>query len=90
MWRITLTRKFAKDLAKLPPSIRRRVEALIRGEEIRHDPYLAGRSSKMSGYNSFYRVRIGDYRVGFRLDEETQTVKLLRVLHRREIYRRFP
>ncbi len=35
-----------------------------------------------------YRIRIGDYRIGFRFNDETIT--LMRVKHRKEIYRYFP
>lgn len=35
-----------------------------------------------------YRIRIGDYRIGFEVSEDE--VEMLRVLHRREFYRYFP
>jgi mRNA interferase RelE/StbE len=35
-----------------------------------------------------YRIRVGDYRIGFELNGDT--VELMRVLHRREFYRYFP
>jgi len=44
---------------------------------------------KMTGYRSFYRVRIGDYRVGFELIE-AKTVLFILVAHRRDIYNNFP
>ncbi len=44
---------------------------------------------KMQGYNVFYRARVGDYRIGFRL-VDAETVKLIKVAHRSEIYRVFP
>lgn len=37
---------------------------------------------------SFYRIRIGDYRIGIRYEQDKIT--LMRVLHRKEIYRYFP
>lgn len=43
---------------------------------------------KMQGANNAYRIRVGDYRIGFTLDGETVTFK--RVLHRKDIYRYFP
>ncbi len=44
--------------------------------------------SKLSGGNQFYRIRLGDYRIGFVFDGSA--VELVRCLHRREIYRYFP
>ncbi len=43
---------------------------------------------KIEGYENYYRLRVGDYRLGIKLDGDT--VELIRFLHRKEIYRRFP
>ena len=43
---------------------------------------------KLTGQTGAYRLRIGDYRIGFYWDGEKLT--LARVLHRKEIYRFFP
>ncbi len=46
-------------------------------------------SKKMKGYGSFYRIKIGDYRLG--LEEiSSNEVSLIRFLHRKNIYRYFP
>jgi mRNA interferase RelE/StbE len=43
---------------------------------------------KISDSRVYYLVRIGDYRLGLRL--ENDTVTLIRFLHRKDIYRYFP
>jgi len=43
---------------------------------------------KLKGEESFYRIKIGDYRLGFVLEEET--IIVLRFLHRKDIYKYFP
>ena len=43
---------------------------------------------RLSGSKSFYRVRLGDYRIG--LVVEGDAVEFVRCLHRRDIYRYFP
>lgn len=43
---------------------------------------------KIEGYDCYYRLRIGDYRLGLKLSGNT--AELIRFLHRRDIYRRFP
>ncbi len=43
---------------------------------------------KMSGAGGYYRVRIGDYRIG--LFVEGEEVEFVRVLHRKDMYRHFP
>lgn len=44
---------------------------------------------KMQGFQSFYRIRIGDYRLGFELIDAS-TILLIMIAHRKEIYRYFP
>lgn len=44
---------------------------------------------KMQGFENYYQVRIGDYRVGFELLNDKSLLFLL-VAHRKEIYRYFP
>lgn len=89
-WRVHHTHSFLKELAQLPAPIRKRVESIAFGEDIKHDPFLAGRTQKLSGYSHYYKIRMGDYRIGLRIDGEGQLIEFRRVLHRREIYRKFP
>lgn len=43
----------------------------------------------MKGHAGFYRIRIGDYRVGFELVNNNEILLIL-VAHRKDIYKRFP
>jgi mRNA-degrading endonuclease RelE of RelBE toxin-antitoxin system len=43
---------------------------------------------KLKGDDNAYRIRVGDYRIGFFLEDDTIT--FARVLHRREFYHYFP
>ena len=43
---------------------------------------------KLKGSDGFYRIRLGDYRIGIIIIK--QEVQLIRFLHRKEIYRYFP
>ena len=89
-WKVVYTRTFLKELASLPSSMRLRVEKIAFGDDMKRDPFLDGRTQKLSGYSLYYKLRVGDYRVGLWIDSDTRTVEFQRVLHRREIYRRFP
>jgi len=42
----------------------------------------------LTGTKNQYRIRVGDYRIGLELNEDT--LEVIRVLHRREFYRYFP
>lgn len=44
----------------------------------------------MKGAGAYLRIRVGDYRIGLRREEDGYGVVLLRVMHRSEIYRHFP
>jgi mRNA interferase RelE/StbE len=43
---------------------------------------------KIKGEKKFYRIRVGDYRLGIKIENET--VAFIRFLHRKDIYRYFP
>jgi mRNA-degrading endonuclease RelE of RelBE toxin-antitoxin system len=43
---------------------------------------------KLKGYKTAYRIKLGDYRIGFLIEDNI--IRLSRVMHRREIYRYFP
>ncbi|MFB2876024.1 type II toxin-antitoxin system RelE family toxin [Floridanema aerugineum] len=42
----------------------------------------------LAGTSNRYRIRVGDYRIGFEVNEDG--IELMRVLHRKEFYRYFP
>lgn len=82
-------KRFLKELAKIPPPIRKKIEVLV-FEEIPALDSLSrsGKAEQMKGYPGFYKVRFGDYRVGLRVEGDAVIVE--RVLHRKDIYRYFP
>ena len=43
---------------------------------------------KLKGYEIFYRIKLGDYRIGIEIVEDE--IIFVRFLHRREVYRFFP
>ena len=89
-WEVHYKRQFLKELAQLPSTARGRVEEIVFGPQIKEDPFLLGKVQKLAGYKTFYKIRVGSYRVGLQINAETQQIEFMRVLHRREIYRKFP
>jgi mRNA interferase RelE/StbE len=82
-------KSFTRDLKKLKdPTVMKRVKVVI--EELETARHLGELTNvkKVSGSGNFYRVRVGDYRLGIAL--EGDTVEFVRCLHRRDIYRYFP
>jgi mRNA interferase RelE/StbE len=43
---------------------------------------------KLKGSDSEYRIRAGDYRVRYEVDDENQLVQILQCKHRRDVYRK--
>ncbi|MEY4927030.1 MAG: hypothetical protein RI894_1466 [Bacteroidota bacterium] len=81
--------RFEKDFKKLDKQTAIRVAEVVKDlqtiAELDDIPNLR----KMQGTDFAYRIRVGDYRIGFLFADET-TIELHRVLHRKEIYRYFP
>ena len=80
---IEIKRSAAKELAELPKQDRLRVIARI--ENLAHDPRPSG-SEKLSGQER-YRVRQGDYRILYEIHDHVLVVMVVRIGHRREVYR---
>lgn len=73
----------AKDLHGIPkPDVRR---ILARIETLRENPRPPG-SEKLSGQER-YRIRQGDYRIVYSVDDGRVVVEIVKVGHRREVYR---
>jgi mRNA-degrading endonuclease RelE of RelBE toxin-antitoxin system len=51
-------------------------------------PLQLDNCKKLTGFKAAYRIRMGQYRIGFYY--ENKSAELVRILHRREIYRYFP
>ena len=72
-----------KDCQKLPQDVYRRCrQSLLKLEE---NPRLHG-SQKLVGEDG-YRVRVGDYRILYRIDDVQKRVYVYRIKHRRDVYR---
>lgn len=43
---------------------------------------------KLKGFDNEYRIRIGDYRVRYEIDDESQLIQILQCKHRKDVYRK--
>jgi mRNA interferase RelE/StbE len=73
----------AKELEATPKKDRTRLAARIRG--LAATPRPPG-SEKLSGEEK-YRIRQGDYRILYLIDDASSTVTIVKIGHRREVYR---
>ncbi len=86
---VLFERSFYRDLKRIHNSkVRKQVwkiiEVVERASTLAEVPHIV----KLRGYETFYRIRLGDYRMG--LEVTGNTVIFVRFLHRRDIYRYFP
>lgn len=83
-WRVAFTREAEKTVDALAAPLRQRLlRALARLAE---DPLAAPGVKRLSGRDEF-RLRVGDYRILYDLEQDVLTVRVLHVGHRREVYR---
>ncbi len=88
---IVFEKKIFKDFDKIDDFLLWRVQILIAQLEnlkMLDDIKMRFDCKKMRGYDIYYRIRIGDYRLGFSIEKDQ--IKLIRFLHRKDIYRFFP
>ncbi|MBI2368710.1 MAG: type II toxin-antitoxin system RelE/ParE family toxin [Deltaproteobacteria bacterium] len=83
-YRIELTPAAQRDLAALPREMLKRVDARIL--TLAEDPYRGAK--KLEGPEGFLRVRVGDYRIIYQVEGDRLVVIVVRVGHRREVYRK--
>lgn len=84
--RVQILPKAAKDLKALTPTDRTRIRAKI--DQYAADPATQANNVKRLQGSDLYRLRVGDYRVLFTVDETGNVTIMLvhRVRHRREAY----
>ena len=73
-----------RDLKNLPPDVQKRIGRKI--DSLADDPRPPG-VEKLSGGEDDYRVRVGDYRILYKIQDEVLLIVIVRVKHRREAYR---
>jgi mRNA interferase RelE/StbE len=82
-YRVTLKSSAEKEFFRLPDDITARILPRIKALAI--DPRPHG-SKKLRGGTDEWRIRVGDYRMIYAIDDEEKIVKVTRIAHRREVY----
>jgi mRNA interferase RelE/StbE len=83
-YQIEFTKGVIKQLKKLPANIKERIE--IKVQELAIEPRPNG-VKKLQGDDNSYRVRVGDYRVIYEIQDDILLVTVIRVGHRSEVYK---
>jgi mRNA interferase RelE/StbE len=82
--RLEITRKAQRQLDRLPNQTALRVKAAI--QQLTNDPRPPG-AVKMADMQGGWRIRVGDYRVVYEIHDDRLVVLIIRVGHRRDVYR---
>lgn len=80
---IVVTDKAEKDLDDLPKDVALRIVSKLK--QLAEDP-LSIKSKKLTG-SSFYRIRVGDYRVLYEIENEELIITVIKAGHRKDVYK---
>ena len=83
-YRVEIAPSAQRELSKLPRNVQKRIDERIRA--LAENPRPAG-SRKLEGEDSFHRIRVGDYRIVYQVKDKVLLVLVIRIGHRREVYR---
>ncbi|MBN1189666.1 MAG: type II toxin-antitoxin system RelE/ParE family toxin [Dehalococcoidales bacterium] len=83
MYQIEITNSAHHHLRNLNNSIRQRIHEAI--EHLSQNPRPYG-VKKLQGEVDFYRIRVGNYRVLYIIDDSTKTVTIMRIMPRENAY----
>ncbi len=83
-YEVTFARSARRELEVLDRVLVVRI--IVRIESLSHDPRPPG-SQKLRGERDLWRIRVGDYRVVYRVDDRKRVVDVVRIRHRRDVYR---
>jgi len=82
-YRIVIAASAAREYEDLPEAVQRRVRAAV--DALAVDPRPRG-TMKLRGAADLFRIRVGDYRVIFRMSDRERLIDVTHIRHRREAY----
>lgn len=87
-WRIEFDPAAVEDLAALDRAVQHRIIKVLRERiALLDDPRAIGEALRGKELGVFWKYRIGDYRLICRIEDEIIRILVLRIGHRREVYR---
>lgn len=86
-YRIEFSPKAEREFKKLPRPVQVRLKTRI--DVLAEEPLPPG-AEKLSGEDRLFRIRVGDYRIIYANEDEVLLVLVVKVGHRRDVYRGLP
>jgi len=87
LYNIEWKRSATKELKRLPKNAI--IKALSIVEELTNEPH-PNASQKLSGTDNHYRIRFGDYRIFYNVMDQVLIIEVIRIGHRKDVYRNLP
>ncbi len=84
MYRLQIRRSAEADLRRLPGPVFTRINERILA--LREEPRPPG-VRKLQGQQEGWRIRVGEYRVIYLIDDSDRLITIMRVRHRRDVYK---
>ncbi len=82
-YRVALATSAERELQRLTAPLVARLVARL--ERLASEPRPAG-CKKLKGADREWRIRVGDYRIVYEINDRARTVDVTRIAHRREVY----
>ncbi len=84
MYEVYLEDSAKREFLKLQIAFRKRIVEQFR--ELEKNPRKAG-SRKLVGSDNDWRIRVGDFRIVYEIDDDSKIIKVNRIRHRKEVCR---
>lgn len=84
-YKIKFKNSAEKELGKLPQQIVPQIISSI--QKLAENPFPHG-VKKLKGTEKSYRIRVGDYRILYTVAKKILTIEVIRIRHRKDVYRR--
>lgn len=84
MWKLEFSREALKALIRMPSQQARRIRQKL--EALKRDPLRVPNVKKLSDHPGF-RLRVGDWRIVYMLDNEKVLIHVIRIAPHGEVYR---
>ena len=84
VYKIKIDKKAQKEFDKLPVHVQSKLEEKI--DELAQNPRPHG-AIKLTNEDDLYRIRVGDYRAIYQIQDKILLILVVKIGHRKEIYR---
>lgn len=84
MYELLYLEAVSSDISIIPKNIRKSIKSAIK-ERLANDPYNFGKPLRYS-WKGHRRLRVGDYRIVYKVEEDKKHVLIIAIKHRKEVY----